>query len=313
MNLLVLEPLDVEVVEWLGKRHAVRVAPELARDPAALREGLQQVHGLILPPTVAVDHSLLKAAPRLRVIGRVSAGIETVDIEACRMHEVELVRSGAATGQAEAEYMLGAALNMLRRVPVYGADGLLVGRELGQSTVGLLGLTPASRVLAQILPAFGAKVLGYDPSLHESEDLWKQWNIPPVALRALMEQSDVLCVQLPFYPRYKGLLGHRVLGHAKANQVVVALTHCAMFDDVALAGAMRSGRILAAWMDSVEPGWLEPDRPLHGMPNLQITPRVASTTRESRVRAAWAVARRMDELLSKPETTAGAVAEPSGA
>ena len=60
MNLLVLEPLDAEVVEWLGKRHAVRVAPELARDPSALREGLQQVHGLILPSTVAVDHSLLR-------------------------------------------------------------------------------------------------------------------------------------------------------------------------------------------------------------------------------------------------------------
>ena len=45
---------------------------------------------------------------------------------------------------------------------------------------------------------------------------------------------------------------------------------------------------------------LEPGRPLHDIDTLQITPRVASTTRESRVRSAWGVARRIDELLTQP-------------
>ena len=44
MNLLVLEPLDAEVVEWLGRRHAVRVAPELARNPA-FNEDIDTVTG----------------------------------------------------------------------------------------------------------------------------------------------------------------------------------------------------------------------------------------------------------------------------
>ena len=47
----------------------------------------------------------------------------------------------------------------------------------------------------------------------------------------------------------------------------------------------------------MEPGALDPHRPLHGIETLQVTPRVASTTRESRLRSAWAVARRIDELL----------------
>ena len=66
----------------------------------------------------------------------------------------------------------------------------------------------------------------------------------------------------------------------------------------------------------MEPGALEPGRPLHGVVNLQITPRVAGTTRESRLRSAWAVARRIDELLSKSpqrpdfsETTPGDVVD----
>jgi D-3-phosphoglycerate dehydrogenase len=48
----------------------------------------------------------------------------------------------------------------------------------------------------------------------------------------------------------------------------------------------------------MEPGLLDAGRPLHKVPRLQVTPRVASTTRESRIRSAWEVARRIDEILS---------------
>ena len=47
---------------------------------------------------------------------------------------------------------------------------------------------------------------------------------------------------------------------------------------------------------------MDAGRPLHDIDTLQITPRVASTTRESRIRSAWAVARRIDELLNASST-----------
>jgi phosphoglycerate dehydrogenase-like enzyme len=194
---------------------------------------------------------------------------------------------------------------MLRRVPVQASDGMLVGRELGCSTIGLIGMTPAARMLAQLLPAFGSRVIGYDPSLHQSDPLWVQWGIEPLPLRELMEQSEGVCVQLAYFPRYRGLLGERVLGFAKPGQVLVSIAHSAVFDDVALADALNSGQVLAAWLDSLEPGLLEPGQPLHGVAALQVTPRLAGTTRESRTRAAWGVARRIDELLAaSPEPAA---------
>ena len=74
-----------------------------------------------------------------------------------------------ASAAAEAEFMVGALLQMLRRVPVLSAEGLLVGRELGGATVGLIGMTPAARPLAQLLGAFGSRVVGYDPAVHASD------------------------------------------------------------------------------------------------------------------------------------------------
>jgi D-3-phosphoglycerate dehydrogenase len=294
---LIVEPLDPEVMQWLVSRHAVRYAPDLARDPRGLRLALRNVQALIIPPTVALDADALARAPLLRAVGRLSAGAENIDFDACARAGVEVVRPSDATAQSEAEFMIGALLQMLRRVPVVNPEGLLVGRELGSATVGLIGMGPAAQPTAQLLQAFGARVIGYDPALHASDPLWARWLVEPVSLRELMEQSDAVCVMLTYFTRYQGLLGERYLAFCKANQVLVSLASTSLFDEHALADVLGSGRMAAAWFDSLEPGLLAPGRLLHQIDTLQVTPRVASTTLESRVRAAWDVARRVDALL----------------
>ncbi len=300
MDVLIVEPLEPEVMQWLGERHAVRYAPELAHDPRSLRQALFNVRALIIPPSVALDAQVLHYAPVLRAVGRLSSGAENIDLDACGRAGVEVVRSITASAVAEAEFMVGALLAMLRRVPVLNAEGLLVGRELGGSTVGLIGMVPAARSLAQLLGAFGSRVVGYDPSVHASDNVWGRWRVEPLPLRDLMEQCDGVCVQLAYFTRYQGLIGERFLPFCKPNQVLVSVAHSSLFDQDALAEVLATGRMAAAWFDSMEPGALDPGRPLHDIDTLQITPRVAGTTRESRIRSAWAVARRIDELLTAP-------------
>ena len=297
MDLLIIEPLEAEVMEWLEARYAVRYAPELANDPRAFRQALYNVRAMIVPPPVTLDAQALHYAPVLRAVGRVSAGAENIDIDACARARVEVVRGLTATAQAEAEFMIGALLSLLRRVPVTGSDGMLVGRELGSATVGLIGMAPAARSMAQMLAGFGSKMVGYDPALHASDNVFERWKVKPMGLRELLEHSDAVCVQLSYFSRYRGLLGERFLPFSKPNQVIVSIAHSGLFDEASLAAGLTSGRIAAAWLDSLEPGALDEGRPLFGIENLQITPRVASTTRESRLRSAWAVARRIDELL----------------
>ena len=298
MDVLIVEPLEPEVMQWLGERHAVRYAPELARDPRALRQALFNVRALVIPPSVALDAQVLHYAPVLRAVGRLSSGAENIDVDACARAGVEVVRSVTASAVAEAEFMIGALLALFRRVPVVSPDGLLVGRELGGATIGLVGMVPAARSLAQLLSAFGSRVVGYDPAVHASDNVWSRWRVEPMPLRELMEQSDGVCVQLTYFTRYQGLLGERFLPHCKLNQVLVSIAHSSLFDEESLADVLGTGRMAAAWFDSLEPGAMDPGRPLSDIDTLQVTPRVASTTRESRVRAAWAVARRVDELLA---------------
>lgn len=300
MDVLIVEPLDPEVLEWLGERCSIRCAPQLAQDSAEFRKTLFRTRAVIIPPSVALDAAAIRSAPLLRAVGRVSSGAENIDLEACAEAGIEVVRPVTASAAAEAEFAIGALLQMLRRVPVVNVEGLLVGRELGGATVGLVGMSAAARPLARLLGAFGARVVGYDPALHVNDALWRRWQVEPMNLAELFECSDGVAILLSYFSRYRGLIGTRFLSIAKPNQVLACLAPSSLLDERALGDAMSSGRIAAAWFDSLEPGMLDPGRPLAGIETLQVTPRVASTTLESRSRSAWAVARQIDGLLSVP-------------
>jgi len=297
MDLLILELIDPEIMRWLSERHRVRFAPELASDPHQLREALYDARALILPSSVPLDKTMLHFAPELRIVGRVSGSMDNIDAAGCAQAEVEVVRNPTATAVAEAEFMIGALLQMLRQTPIENSEGMLAGRELGTATVGLVGMAPAARSVAQLLASFGSRVVGYDPALHSSNPSWERWRVEPMSLRQLFEQCDAVCVQLGYYSRYRGLIGERVLPYCKQHQVMVSVSPSGLFDEAVLAQALRTRRMAGVWFDSVEAGMLDSGRPLHGLANLRVTPRIASTTQESLNRNAWAVAQRIDEML----------------
>lgn len=297
MTVLIVEPLDADVLHWLSARHAVQFSPELARDPVGFRRALATVRAVIIPPSVALDNMALQRAPYLCIVGRLSVGAENIDLDACTRSGIEVVRPASASAAAEAEFVVGALLQMLRRVPILSSEGLLVGREIGGTTVGVVGMTPTVKPLTQLLKAFGARVVGYDPSVHASDGVWARSGVEPVGFSELMRSCDAVCVLLTYYQRYVGLFGERILSECKRDQVLVSLAHSSLFSEAALAHALGEGPLAAVWLDSVEPGLTDPGRPLRHVDTLQVTPRVSGTTLQSRSRSAWAVARRVDELL----------------
>jgi phosphoglycerate dehydrogenase-like enzyme len=297
MDLLIVERLDAQVLQWLQQRLRVQHAPGLWREPRALRQALRHARALMASPALHVDAALLQQAPALCAVGVLGGDGSTIDAEACRDAGVELLPAGAGSAPAEAEFVVAALLALLRRVPVLTEDGVRVGRELGGITVGLIGVGATTSALLPLLQAFGARSVGYDPAVHASDPLWSRWGVLPLPLRELVELSDAVCVMLPYYTRYRGLIGERVLPYARPDQVWVSLAPVSLFDEHSLADALHSGRLAAAWLDDAEPDLFGRGQPLHGIETLQVTPRLAGLTRESRRRSAWTLARRLVELL----------------
>ena len=298
MDVLIVESIEPEVLQWLEARHSTRYAPQLERDPFALRQALFNARALVMPSSVALDAQALHFAPVLRAVGCLGAGVENLDVGACARHGIEVVRAGSASAAAEAEFAIGAMLQLLRRVPVRGQRWPACWPRTGWHQRGLARHVACSAPLGRPARSLRRARAGLRPGAAPSDGLWARWKIEPMGLRELFENSDVVCVLLSYFTRYKGLLGERHLAACKPGQVLVNLARSSLFDEHALAEVLNSGRMAAAWFDSVEPGLLEPGRPLFTVANFQATPRVAGVTREARVRGAWAVARRIDEILS---------------
>ncbi len=309
MDLLIADPLEPDVLAWLEARHDLLYAPRLVDDPAALTRSMHKARAALLPARVRVDPKALRQAPRLRAIGRIVGGVEHIDYNACTQAGVEVVRCPEATAPAEAEFMLGALLALLRPGP--SDTGHSTGRELSRCTVGLIGITAGSLKLAGLLQVFGSQVVGYDPTIHSGDARWTAWGIRPMGLSGLFAACDGVCVQLPGFTRYRGLLGERTLAQCRPGQVLVSTSPSYIFDKSTLARVLDSGRMTAAWMDQAEPDLQSPGKVLHGVRGLLTTPRLAGYTRESRLRSAWGVARRVDHILRHTDT--GPRPEPSPA
>ena len=130
MDVLIADSLEPEVLGWLSARHGVHCDPALAREPSAFRRHLPQARAVVVPALLALDAPLMARAPLLRCVGRLTPSVDNIDVAACSARGIEIVRPSTAATVAEAEFAVGALLQMLRRVPVISPEGLLVGREL---------------------------------------------------------------------------------------------------------------------------------------------------------------------------------------
>ncbi|MFP8778736.1 NAD(P)-dependent oxidoreductase [Hydrogenophaga sp. RWCD_12] len=305
MEVLLLDPLVPEALSWLQERHDVTFRPDLADDPMALRKQVYKTRALVLPPHVVVSKEFLDFAPLMRVVARMQISSENTDLAACAQKHVRVIQARSATVRSNAEYVLYGLLMLYRRGMVSALLGrklaqVRMGRELYGSTVGLIGLAPVAHTLAPMLKGLGVRLLGYDPAVHHAAPIWNKLGIEYIPINELLARSDAVSLQMVYATRFKGWINERLLNHCKPSQLWVSVSRSALFDPEALALAMTDGRIDACLIDGAPPEFAAPGTPLHNMPNLHLTPRLGSHTREAKLRASWYVAHRIHETLSPP-------------
>ncbi len=303
MDVLLIDPMVPEALSWLQERHEVSFRPDWSDDPAGLRRNIHNTRALVVPPHVIVSQGLLDAAPKLRLVARMQISSDNTDLDACARRSVRLVQARSATVRSNAEYLLYGLLMLYRRGMVSALLGRTIaqipmGRELAGSTVGLIGLAPVAHALAPMLKSLGVRLVGYDPAVHHAAPVWDKLGVEPVSVHQLLARSDAVSLQVVYASRYRGWINERLLGHCKPGQLWVGVSRSALFEPEALALALSDGRIDACLLDGANPAFSAPGTPLHALPNLHLTPRLGSHTREAKLRASWYVAHRIHETLS---------------
>jgi phosphoglycerate dehydrogenase-like enzyme len=229
----------------------------------------------VLRPLSGAD---LSRAPRLRLVHKFGAGVNTIDVDAATKRGVAVANMPGANAPSVAEGTVLLMLAALRRLPVldratregrgWPSDSQLgeTVRDIGGCTVGLVGYGNVAKQVAGIVAAMGATVL------HTStgDDGLPGWRPLPDLLAA----SDIVSLHLPLTPDTDELLDEAALARMKPGAVLVNTSRGPIVDEKALADALRAGRLAAAGLDvfGVEP--VPPDNPLLGLDNVVLTPHV---------------------------------------
>src|SRR5699024_5667789 len=228
-DIVVTEFMDVAAVDSLRRNFDVHYDPDLADQPDALAARLGNARGLIVRNRTQVRESLLKSAPHLRVVGRLGVGLDNIDVPECVSRGIEVMPATGANNVAVAEYVITAALILVRgafegRRRMLAGEwprNELMGGEVSGRTLGLVGFGSIAREVASRGRALGMLVEAYDPQIPADSDIWAEAGVVPVTLEYLLRQSDIISLHVPLTNQTRHLIDADRLKAMKPTAVLI--------------------------------------------------------------------------------------------
>jgi len=224
--------------------------------------------------------------PRMRnclAVVRYGIGYDNIDVAAATRAGIPVSIVPGTASEEVASHAVAMGLALVRRLPA-GDTAIRAGGwagTIGYDTppisrldVGLVGLGRIGRRVAEMYEALGARVRAHDPFTTVTD-------VAAATLDEVLESSDVVSLHVPLSDATRGLISTDVLSRMRPGAIVVNVSRGGLVDEVALAGALASGHIAGAGLDtfSVEP--LPEDHPLRTAPNTILTPHAAWRSNQS--------------------------------
>jgi (S)-sulfolactate dehydrogenase len=303
MKVVISEFMDEAAVAAELSGLDVLYDPGLVDRPDDLRAALAEAAALVVRNRTQVRGDLLDAAPDLRAVGRLGVGLDNIDLDACRARGVAVFPATGANDASVAEYVIGAAMLLLRGA--YGSSAMvaagewprerLMGREIAGKRLGLVGFGSISRRTARLAAALGMAVAAHDPFVPAEDPAWRPDHGPVerMALPDLLAASDVVSLHVPLNPETSGLIGAEAIARMRADAVLINAARGGVVDEAALADALRAGRLGGAALDvfAREPLDAGAGAVFRDAPNLILTPHIAGVTHEANARVSTVTAR----------------------
>lgn len=250
---------------------------------------------LIVRGRTKVTAAVFDAAPRLKVVGRAGVGVDNIDLNAAKAHNVIVVNSPTATTIAVAELTLGLMLAVVREIPRADATMKagqwikkeLEGRELWRKTLGVIGFGRIGTEVARRAKAFDMEIIAYDPLL--PAEAIRLRGGEPVSLDELLRRADIITLHVPLDENTRNLLNAEAFAKMKDGVYIICAARGGVIDEEALLQALNSGKVAGAGLDvfATEPPGATA---LVTHPKVVCTPHIGAQTVEAQTRAAEDIA-----------------------
>jgi lactate dehydrogenase-like 2-hydroxyacid dehydrogenase len=194
---------------------------------------------------------MIEAADRLKVISTISVGVDHIDLLAASRAAIPVGHTPGVLVDSTADLTLALMLAVTRRVAEadrwirsgHWTDGwqsdLLLGTDISQATIGIVGLGPIGEAVVSRLKGFGCRIL--------------TWNRTPkqvpgaesVALDALFSQSDMVSLHTALTQETTHIASRARLASMPSGSSLINTGRGLLVDEVALIDEVQSGRLKA--------------------------------------------------------------------
>jgi lactate dehydrogenase-like 2-hydroxyacid dehydrogenase len=258
--------------------------------------------------TDKIDGGVMDAAGRqLRIIANYAVGFDNIDLAAARRRNIYVTNTPGVLTHAVAEHTIALLLAAVKRIVEADAftrkgkykgwePDLFIGQELRGKTIGVVGLGRIGSDVAQMAYHGHAMQVVYTNPKRERE-LEKKLHARYLSLPKLLRIADVVTIHVPLTKETRHLIGRREFSLMKRSAVLINTSRGPVIDERALVNALRTRKIWAAGLDVFEhEPKLSPG--LAKLPNVILTPHIASASIEARVAMAEVAARNITAVLS---------------
>jgi len=260
--------------------------------PEQLMEAMSNVDGAIINVMDRIDAPLLDAAPKLRVLSQVAAGLDNIDIPEATKRDIMVGYTPGVLAKSTADLAFALLLAVARRVvesDKWVREGnwkishhpmFWLGSEVNGSTLGILGLGGIGREMAKRGLGFDMKVLYH--SRTRKRDLEKAYGLKYASFKRVLAESDFLSIHVPLTPQTNHFIGEKQLKMMKPSSILVNLSRGPVVDTDALHQALTKGTIAGAGLDVFDPEPVPTDHPILGLDNVVVLPHIGSASNRSR-------------------------------
>jgi D-3-phosphoglycerate dehydrogenase len=238
--------------------------------------------------TGGISERFMSSLNRCKVIARAAIGMDNVHgVDIATERGIVLCNCPDVFVDEVANQTMGLLLDCVRQITLstlwvregnWGRPGAVrpgarIPRMTGQ-TLGIIGFGNIGKAVAQRAAGFGLTLIANDPYL--TPDVFARYGVRQVSLAQVLQDADFISLHTPLTDETRHLIGAPEFALMKPDAILINTCRGPVVDEQALIAALQSGQILAAGLDVTEKEPIDPDNPLLAMPNVIVTPHVAS-------------------------------------
>jgi D-3-phosphoglycerate dehydrogenase len=235
-----------------------------------------------------VSKRVIDAASNLELIAQGTSGTDNIDMDAARQRGIAVINMPGENANAVAELVIGFMIALTRTVPQYDRemragewtrDGCASRHELRHHRLGIVGLGQVGMRVSRVAAAFGMRVTAFDPYISD-DDFAQRGATRVTSLDALLRDSDILTLHVPFTTETRTMIGANELAMLPSGAIVINAARGEVLDVDAALDALNRNTLGGLAIDVYDPE--PPTRTWPDDPRLILTPHVAGCTTEAK-------------------------------